>query len=432
MYYEFDKQLKLSIPQTIYTNFSYGLLPSQYSFQLGKSSTERNLSEFHWLIIRSFFYVALDAFFKSLSTFLSSIIYIQWRKRLTVYLHSLYFTEQHYYHVLNPTTKTECNTTSEHNNPCSVESSSTNDVKPIIDNPDERSLSTTLYVYIGSIFAYLLLALAILVFHLYGHLTTLALVQKISETIFIIGYLIFCFNQLNDTASDLTIIASNTHRVQSDLSYTAPDNGNVLLMNNLNLILREGHRLLTTGSSGVGKTSLFRILHSLWPVNKNGSFSYRSDQVYLLPQRPYFTNSSLYDELSYPTLDSQSNVIHQIQIEQFLTEWNLAHILNCVQGNIHQCPKYPWQDLLSSGEIQRLSFIRLLLRLASNEHPRINLVFPDEITSSIDVRMEMKMYTYLINQNLTMISIGHHDSLQQYHQLELELFDNENYMIKSI
>ncbi|CAF1250936.1 unnamed protein product [Adineta ricciae] len=54
-----------------------GLLPSEYNFQLGKSPSERNLSEFHWLIIRSFLYVAINALLKSLSTFLSSILSIQ-------------------------------------------------------------------------------------------------------------------------------------------------------------------------------------------------------------------------------------------------------------------------------------------------------------------------------------------------------------------
>jgi ATP-binding cassette subfamily D (ALD) protein 4 len=139
------------------------------------------------------------------------------------------------------------------------------------------SLSTNLYNYIGSILTYLLLALAIFVFHMYDNLTTAELVKKISQTSFITGYLVYCFNKLNDLTDELTLIAANTHRVQSfieymknidvtwsekqlnkiiqqneiliieNLSYSTPNNNKHILMNNLNLILNEGQRLLITG-----------------------------------------------------------------------------------------------------------------------------------------------------------------------------------------
>jgi ABC-type uncharacterized transport system fused permease/ATPase subunit len=168
-------------------------------------------------------------------------------------------------------------------------------------------------------------------------------------------------------------------------------------------------------------------------VNINGSFSYNSAYAYLLPQRPYFTNQSLHDELSYPDIQNLLTITRQTQIQDFLIEWNLLHILDCVESSVFACPKYAWQDLLSPGELQRLSFIRLLLRLSStNESPGINLVFLDEITSSLDRNMEMKMYNYLVERNLTLISIGHRETLRQHHQLELQLYKNGRYSIENI
>ncbi len=167
-------------------------------------------------------------------------------------------------------------------------------------------------------------------------------------------------------------------------------------------------------------------------MNINGSFSYNTAHAFLLPQRPYFTNQSLYNELSYPDVPNLLTMARQTQIEQLLIEWNLSHILDCVESNVFTCPKFPWQDLLSPGELQRLSFIRLVLRLSSNESSSINLIFLDEITSSLDVNMEMKMYNYLIEHNFTLISIGHRETLRQYHQFELKLFQNTTYTIENL
>jgi ABC-type uncharacterized transport system fused permease/ATPase subunit len=80
-----------------------GLLPSQFYDELTKAPEKRDFPLFRWLVICSFAFVALNAFLKSLSTFLSSLLYVKWRTRLVLYLHSFYFTQQRYYHLLNTT-----------------------------------------------------------------------------------------------------------------------------------------------------------------------------------------------------------------------------------------------------------------------------------------------------------------------------------------
>lgn len=80
-----------------------GLLPSQFYVELSKAPGQRNFPLFRWLVLRSFGLVILNAFLKSLSTFFSSMLYVKWRMRLVLYLHSIYFTKQRYYHLLNTT-----------------------------------------------------------------------------------------------------------------------------------------------------------------------------------------------------------------------------------------------------------------------------------------------------------------------------------------
>jgi ABC-type uncharacterized transport system fused permease/ATPase subunit len=90
-------------------------------------------------------------------------------------------------------------------------------------------------------------------------------------------YLIYRFSQLNNLTDELTLIAANTHRVQTlvefmknidttwsekqsnqiiqqseilsikNLSYSTPNNSKHMLMKNLNLILNKGQHLLITG-----------------------------------------------------------------------------------------------------------------------------------------------------------------------------------------
>jgi len=79
------------------------LLSSEYYGVLGKPVDQRDFSILRWLIIRSFALVALDAFLKSLSSLLSSLLYVKWRTSLVIYLHSFYFTQQRYYHLLSTT-----------------------------------------------------------------------------------------------------------------------------------------------------------------------------------------------------------------------------------------------------------------------------------------------------------------------------------------
>ena len=322
-------------------------------------------------------------------------------------------------------------------------------------------LSTNLFDYIGSILSYLLLALAILVFHLYDDVPSEDIVRIVSQTSFVTMYLIYRFNLLNDMTDKITLIAANTHRVQEfveymkeintkwtekrssrqlqndevlviqNLTYSTPTNRNHILMKNMNLILYKGQHLLITGESGVGKTSLFRILHYIWPINIHGSFSYNIEHSFLLPQRPYFTNQSLHDEFSYPNTQQLPTVHRQSEIEQLLNDWNLSHIFEYVESNVFVCPKYAWQDLLSPGELQRLSFLRLILRLSSNQ-PNVQLVFLDEMTSSVDIETEQRMYKYLLEQNVTLISIGHRETLRDYHQLELKISKQGRYVIETL
>ena len=71
-------------------------------------------------------------------------------------------------------------------------------------------------------------------------------------------------------------------------------------------------------------------------------------------------------------------------------------------------------DVLSPGEMQRLSFIRLL-------HHRPSIAFLDEATSALDSGMEEVLYRAAAQLNITVVSVGHRASLRAFHHIQLQL-----------
>lgn len=86
--------------------------------------------------------------------------------------------------------------------------------------------------------------------------------------------------------------------------------------------------------------------------------------------------------------------------------------------------------LLSMGEQQRLSFIRLLafFTLTPNKNQLVHetLVFLDESTSAIDVRTEHKIYQQLTQLNVWFVTISHRSSLKNLHTKWLQFSPDGN------
>ena len=73
-----------------------------------------------------------------------------------------------------------------------------------------------------------------------------------------------------------------------------------------------------------------------------------------------------------------------------------------------------WATMLSLGEQQRLAFARVLLANPA-------LVLLDESTSALDLANEARLYKLLIARGMSIVSVGHRDSLKQFHDRQLEL-----------
>jgi ABC-type bacteriocin/lantibiotic exporter with double-glycine peptidase domain len=86
--------------------------------------------------------------------------------------------------------------------------------------------------------------------------------------------------------------------------------------------------------------------------------------------------------------------------------------------------------VLSMGEKQRLSFVRLLalFTLSPNKDQLVQetLVFLDESTSAIDIRTEREIYLHLTQLCVWFVTISHRSSLVHLHTKWLQFFPDKN------
>lgn len=80
----------LSVQLVIY---QVGLIPSQFYEVL----SEKNYGKFKNLVLFAVMLILINSTLKSLDQYISSLLYVSWRKSLTEELHSTYFKGRVYY-----------------------------------------------------------------------------------------------------------------------------------------------------------------------------------------------------------------------------------------------------------------------------------------------------------------------------------------------
>jgi vitamin B12/bleomycin/antimicrobial peptide transport system ATP-binding/permease protein len=174
----------------------------------------------------------------------------------------------------------------------------------------------------------------------------------------------------------------------------------------LQLVTNEG--LLVKGPSGCGKSSLLRAIVGLWDAGTGTILRPPLEKMLFLPQRPYMILGTLRDQILYPRMDAK---VEDLQLRQVLIQVNLPDLEERHGGFDAE---RNWAEVLSLGEQQRLIFARLLIHQPS-------YAILDEATSALDAENEKHLYQQLQASGMTFMSIGHRESLSNYHRSVLEL-----------
>nr|XP_044629937.1 lysosomal cobalamin transporter ABCD4 isoform X2 [Equus asinus] len=314
--------------------------------------------------------------------------------------------------------------------------------------------------YLGSILSYVVIAIPIFS-GVYGDLSPTELSTLVSKNAFVCIYLISCFTRLIDLSTTLSDVAGYTHRIGElqetllDMSLKSQDgelvdesewdldrapgwpaaeptdtafllervsisapSSNKPLIKDLSLKISEGQSLLITGNTGTGKTSLLRVLGGLW-ASTRGSVQMLTDfgphGVLFLPQKPFFTDGTLREQVIYPLKEiyPDSGSTDDERIMRFLELAGLSSLVARTEG-LDQQVDWNWYDVLSPGEMQRLSFARLFYL-----QPKYAVL--DEATSALTEEVESELYRIGQQLGMTFISVGHRHSLVKFHSLVLKL-----------
>jgi vitamin B12/bleomycin/antimicrobial peptide transport system ATP-binding/permease protein len=190
-----------------------------------------------------------------------------------------------------------------------------------------------------------------------------------------------------------------------DLSVTLDDGTAVI--DDAEVEVTPGERLLVVGESGTGKSTLVRAISGLWPWGGGTIEIQRGAKLFLLPQRPYVPTGTLRRAIAYPAPAEQWSA-HDV--ERSLRQVGLGHLAERIEED------GPWDQTLSGGERQRLAFARLLLHLP-------DIVVLDEATSALDPQSQDRLMSLLSSElpHATIISVGHRPELEAFHSRKIVL-----------
>ena len=186
------------------------------------------------------------------------------------------------------------------------------------------------------------------------------------------------------------------------------------ILENLNLKIKKGSKVMVVGKSGSGKSTLFKILMRFYNIKNNKVFindidlnnyniNILNNNILYLGQNEILFNDTLYNNLVFDNSNSSKilDVSRMCYVDKIIDS-NLGYNMLIEENGFN----------LSGGEKQRIILARALLK-------KFNILIIDEGLSQVDVNMERKILKNIFDKfkDKTIIFISHRLD-------NLDLFDN--------
>lgn len=189
-----------------------------------------------------------------------------------------------------------------------------------------------------------------------------------------------------------------------DLGLARPDGE--MLVAEAEVEIGRPERVLIRGQSGSGKSTIMRAVAGVWPWGR-GSIHLPAGTIAFMPQKPYFPLGTLREVLHYP--QAPEGITDDV-LKETLHKVGLDHLKDRLDESER------WDQILSGGEQQRVSFARTLVH-------KPEWIFMDEATSALDDAGQENVLKLLIRElpETSIVSIGHRPGLEAFHTRELTL-----------
>jgi putative ATP-binding cassette transporter len=179
----------------------------------------------------------------------------------------------------------------------------------------------------------------------------------------------------------------------------------------------EGKRLAITGPDGAGKVMLLATA-GLWQEGEGRIRRPGPGEVMFVPQRPYAASGRLRDIL----LDGLGQGVSDDRLQSVLKEVGLEDSI-AREGGLDA--ERDWAKALPDGELQALTFARLLLA-----SPRF--IFLDDPAKNIEAPLAEHLYQVLARSSIAYISAGCPPALLPYHDMQLGLHEDGSWHVDSL
>ena len=204
---------------------------------------------------------------------------------------------------------------------------------------------------------------------------------------------------------EVTSTGSDGGIALDDVSVRLPTGAPLVAANGI--AIAAGDRVLVSGPSGGGKSTLFRAIAGIWPFGSGRVVVPKDARLMMLPQRPYFPIGTLLAAVAYP---AEPGAYDRGKVAEAISAAGLPALVERLDEEAH------WNRMLSLGEQQRLGIARAILQAP-------DVLFLDEATASLDEPAEAALYRLLQERlpKATVVSIGHRSTLAAFHQRRLVL-----------
>jgi putative ATP-binding cassette transporter len=185
-----------------------------------------------------------------------------------------------------------------------------------------------------------------------------------------------------------------------------------VVVDDADVTVQFGEKVLVSGDSGTGKSTLVRAIAGLWPWGEGEIVLKPGAKLFLMPQKPYIPLGTLRRAATYPQAPEE---IDDKTLRNTLEMVGLGHLSEKLDDE-----EEAWDRTLSGGEQQRLAFARLFLH-------KPDIVVMDEATSALDNDSQTALMTSLAEHlpQTAIISVGHRQELEAFHERKVNLIRKE-------